>query len=162
MNKEQFVKAMTYLAIAYDKEFNQEQLNVWYEFFKNDDFNILKQAIKSIILKSKYLPSIAELKEEINYIYNPQLKISADNEWLKIKDAIREYGIYNGEDALNNMSVLTKKAIKTLGGWDTICLSEDGDWLRKNFISIYNSLNNDIKEQCLLENKKLIGEENGR
>ena len=160
MNKEQFVKAMTYLAIAYDKEFNQEQLNVWYEFFKNDDFNVLRQAIKSVILKSKYLPSIAELKEEINYINNPQLKISADDEWLKIEDAIREYGIYNSEDALSNMSTLTKKAIRMLGGWDTICMSQEGDWLRKNFISIYNSLNNDVKEQCLLENKKLIGEKN--
>lgn len=160
MKREEFVKCMGFLSSAYKQDFNKDELNVWYEFFKDDNLENLKQAIKSIILKSKYLPSIAELKEEINYIYNPQLKISADDEWLKIEDAIREYGIYNSEDALNSMSTLTKKAIRMLGGWYTICMSQEGDWLRKNFISIYNSLNNDVKEQCLLENKKLIGEKN--
>lgn len=162
MKREEFVKCMGFLSSAYKQDFNKDELNVWYEFFKDDNLENLKQVIKNIILKNKYLPSIAELKEELNYINNPQLKISADNEWLKVKNAIREYGIYNSEDALNSMSTLTKKAIKTLGGWETICLSEEGDWLRKNFISIYNSLNNDVKEQCLLENKKLIGDSNGR
>ena len=160
MKREEFVKCMGFLSSAYKQDFNTDELNVWYEFFKDDNLENLKQVIKNIILKNKYLPSIAELKEELNYINNPQLKISADDEWLKIEDAIREYGIYNSEDALNSMSTLTKKAIRMLGGWSTICMSQEGDWLRKNFISIYNSLNNDIKEQCLLENKKLIGGNN--
>ena len=160
MKREEFVKCMGFLSSAYKQDFNTDELNVWYEFFKDDNLENLKQVIKNIILKNKYLPSIAELKEELNYINNPQLKISADDEWLKIEDAIREYGIYNSEDALNSMSTLTKKAIRMLGGWSTICMSQEGDWLRKNFISIYNSLNNDVKEQCLLENKKLIGGNN--
>ena len=160
MKREEFVKCMGFLSSAYKQDFNTDELNVWYEFFKDDNLENLKQVIKNIILKNKYLPSIAELKEELNYINNPQLKISADDEWLKIEDAIRVYGIYNSEDALNSMSTLTKKAIRMLGGWSTICMSQEGDWLRKNFISIYNSLNNDIKEQCLLENKKLIGGNN--
>ena len=160
MKREEFVKCMGFLSSAYKQDFNKDELNVWYEFFKDDNLENLKQVIKNIILKNKYLPSIAELKEELNYINNPQLKLSADNEWLKVKNAIKNYGIYKYDEAIKEMTPLTRKVIKQLGGWQTICQSTDGDWLRKNFISIYNSSMGDIKEQCLLENKKLIGGNN--
>lgn len=160
MKREEFVKCMGFLSSAYKQDFNKDELNVWYEFFKDDNLENLKQVIKNIILKNKYLPSIAELKEELNYINNPQLKLSADDEWLKVINAIKNYGIYKYDEAIKEMTPLTRKVIKQLGGWQTICQSTDGDWLRKNFISIYNSSMGDIKEQCLLENKKLIGGNN--
>ena len=160
MNKEQFLKAMTYLTTAYDKEFTKEQLGVWYDFFINESYDNFKKAIKNIILKNQFMPSIAELKEELNYINNPQLKLSADNEWLKVINAIKNYGIYKYDEAIKEMTPLTRKVIKQLGGWQTICQSTDGDWLRKNFINIYDNLVSNVKEQYLLENKKLIGEKN--
>lgn len=62
----EFTKQMKILALSYGKEFNEDTIQVWYEYFKNINKEILESTIKQIVLKSKYMPSIAELIEEAN------------------------------------------------------------------------------------------------
>ena len=70
MKKEEFKQGFAYLNVAYNKDFTKEQLDVWYDFFKEDDFENFRNAVKSIILKNKYMPSIAELKTELEELVN--------------------------------------------------------------------------------------------
>ena len=65
MNKKEFITAITFLNTAYNKEATQEQLSVWYEFFKNENYEMFKTAIKSAILKERFMPTIAVIKEEL-------------------------------------------------------------------------------------------------
>lgn len=64
MKIEDFINAMGVLGIAYNKEFTQTQIATWYEYFKNTKLEVFKGAVKSVVSKSKFLPSIAELLEE--------------------------------------------------------------------------------------------------
>lgn len=68
MNREQFLKGFKFLNIAYNKEFTDEQVIVWYDFFKQEDYEIFRIAVKNIIKTNKYMPSISELVDEINYV----------------------------------------------------------------------------------------------
>lgn len=63
MNKEQFTKAMTYLGIAYNKEFTSSQVSVWYDFFIDVDEITFKNAVKYLTVRNKFLPAINEMVE---------------------------------------------------------------------------------------------------
>ena len=61
MNKEQFVKGITYLGMAYKKEFTQQELELYYDFLKDYDYETFRLTIIEIIKTHKFLPSISEI-----------------------------------------------------------------------------------------------------
>ena len=161
MEKEKFLKGMTYLGIAYNKEFTQEAINIWYDFFKDTDYEIFRQAVKRIIPKNKYLPSIAELRAEIAKITNPVLQLNTDEEWDKVITAIRLYGTYISQEEFNKFNPTTAKIIRTIG-WRKMCMSENIEFERKAFYDMFNSYqkrNEDasiINSSMLTENERLM------
>ena len=83
ITKEHFTKAMLYLGMAYNKEIQQGTIQIWYEYFKVGDINVLMKAIKNISATNKYLPTVAELideckKIEYNFRYTILDKMKAD------------------------------------------------------------------------------------
>ena len=64
MKQEEFVKGLTYLGIAYGKEFNQIETQQMYDFLKEYTYETFIKAIKNIIRTSKFVPKIADLIEE--------------------------------------------------------------------------------------------------
>ena len=63
MKQEEFVKGLTYLGLAYGKEFNQMETKQIYEFLKEYNYETFTKAINSIIRSSKFVPKIADLIE---------------------------------------------------------------------------------------------------
>lgn len=137
MNKEQFVKGITFLTIAYNKEFTKEQIGVWYEFFKDTDYDTFRKAVKRIIPQKQFMPSIAELKQEIALISNPILQLNADQEWGEVLNAVRKYGRNREGEALNSLKPYTKYITKQVG-FIRICNSENIQWERKEFFDLFN------------------------
>ena len=154
MNKEQFVKGITYLAIAYNKEMTQEQIGVWYDFFKNDDFEAFRSAVKRIIPKKQFMPSISELKQEIALISNPLLQMDVDEEWGKVIDVIRRFGYYRSQEALDSLNEHTRHIVKTIG-WYRLCTSENIEWERKTFKELFNNKQDNYEEALLLAEPQL-------
>lgn len=138
MQKEEFLTAVTFLGLVYSKELTQEQVAAWYTFFREDDYDELRNAIKRLSVKSKFFPSVAELKEEMAVRAAPEL--DADEAWSSVIRAIGRYGYYNPEEAMSSMSDLTQNTIRSMGGFQRICASEDNEWLRKDFCRIYNDM----------------------
>lgn len=158
MKPEEFTKAITFLTMIYDKEFTQEKTAVWYEFFKDTKLDIFKQALKRLSVKNKYLPSIAEIKQEIALINNPNLQINADDEWEQVLKLIREYGYYKHEKAMAQMKPLTANAVRQLG-WYKLCSSDNIVWLKKEFIEIINNKKDNIESlEMLLEPTMTLAE----
>lgn len=138
MQREEFLKALTYLGLVYSKEFTQEQVSVWYGFFKNDSYDDFRDAIKRISVKSKFMPSIAELKGEMAEQSTAQL--DADEAWTGVVKAIGRYGYYRSEEAMKSLPDLTRNAIQCMGGFQRLCASEDNEWLRKDFAKVYDDM----------------------
>lgn len=70
MRKEEFIKGLKFLGLAYNKEFDEQQAMVWYDFFKETDYEDFRNAVKRIIPIKQFMPSIAELKEECEKVRN--------------------------------------------------------------------------------------------
>lgn len=138
MNQKEFVKAMTFLALAYGKEFTQEQIGVWLTFFKNEDLEVFKTAIKRLIEKNKYLPSISEVSSEIAEIKNPMLQLNAEEEFNKVREAVRQFGIYQQRKLLNSLNPYTAEIASQIG-LQRICMTEEIQWLKKEFIGEFNA-----------------------
>lgn len=150
MDREQFIKGLKYLGIAYNKEFTEDQATVWYDFFKDENFDDFRNAVKRIIPKKQFMPSIAELKQEISLYKNPVLQLKPDEEWENVRIAIRKYGFYRGDEAMKSLNPTTARVVRMLGGWENICQSTDGDWLRKNFMELFNTKVETYEETALL------------
>lgn len=63
MTKEELVKGVTYLGMAYGKEFSSKECEQYYDFLKEYNYQTLVTAIKNLIRTTKFLPKIAELIE---------------------------------------------------------------------------------------------------
>ena len=148
MNKEQFIKGLKYLGIAYNKEFTEEQATVWYDFFKNETYDNFRDAVKRIIPKKQFMPSIAELKQEITTISNPVLQLNADEEWDNVLKAVRKYGSYQEKEAMNSLKSYTRHIARQVG-YRRICMSESIQWERKEFIDLFN-MNKERDENTLM------------
>ena len=155
MNKEQFIKGLKYLGIAYNKEFNEETAAVWYDFFKNETYDNFRDAVKRIIPKNQFMPSIAELKQEITILKNPVLQLKADEEWETVRMAVRKYGYYRSKEAMSSLNPVTATVVRALGGWESICQNTNGDWLRKNFVELFNNKTDNYEEAALLGEPQL-------
>lgn len=155
MEKVEFVKALTILGTAYNQEFTQERASVWYGIFKNDDVQTFNQAIRNLICKSKFMPSIAEVKDEMVQLDYPSLSLNAEDEWYKVLTAIRQYGSYGQLEAMKTFNEYTASIVRRIG-WDRLCRSERIDFEKKLFISNFESLQNSDREIALLESNKSL------
>lgn len=55
---------MKYLGIAYGKEFTQDECKVYYDFLQGYTYDSFRNAVKSLIKKTKFLPKINEIVDE--------------------------------------------------------------------------------------------------
>lgn len=138
MTREEFLKAITYMGIAYNKEFTQEQVGVWYGFFEDADFERFKSAVKRLINTSRFLPSVADIKAEMAETDLDEL--TGDQAWYGLLGAISKYGYYHAEEAMAALPDLTRQTVNSLGGFQKICASEMNEWLRKDFIGVYDDM----------------------
>lgn len=148
MKPEEFTQAMTFLGIAYNKEFSPEHISVWYEFFKDINIKDFKMAVGRIVNKSKFLPSISELKSEIALISNPVLQMNAEDEWDNVLRTVRRFGSYRETEAMESLNPYTRNIIRQIG-YKRICMSESIQWERKEFIELFN-VNKDRDENAYL------------
>lgn len=155
MTKEEFAKGMKFISLAYDKDMTKNQIEVWYEFFIDVDFKKFRIAVKRIINKTKYFPSIAEIKEELADLEMSKQNINPELEWEEVRNAIRNYDIYDGEKAMATLKPLTKQIVLMVGGWYTLCTTEDIKWRKKEFIDLYNRELNKVKNIEKVGNNKL-------
>lgn len=64
MTRLEFLSAMKDLSSYYLKTFDTSVVESWYEIFKEETEKTFNNAIKEIVTRSKYFPSVSELVEE--------------------------------------------------------------------------------------------------
>lgn len=68
MQTNEFVKIMLYLGTAYNRTIEQGTIQIWYEYFKETEPNVLMQAVKNTAVESEYFPTLAKLIAECKKI----------------------------------------------------------------------------------------------
>ena len=138
MEKKEFAKIMTGLGTVYNKEFKPNQVAIWYEFLKDVNENDLKEAVSNLIKTNKFLPTIAEIRQEITKRNVKELSLNAEDEWEEVRKAIRNFDIYDSENALASLKPITRRVLGMTCSWQELCMSTDVKWIKKDFISIFN------------------------
>ena len=139
------------------KEFDQEtfdiQAKMWERSLIDYTYKESLVAVEYWMNTEKFPPVLAEFKELLVRLKKGSNHISAKNAWEVVDLAVRKFGSYGQEKAFETFSEPIKRAVRNIGGWQKICSTELGqswDFLRKNFISVYEELEQDQQEQLLL------------
>lgn len=140
MTAQEFIKPMKMLGVAYNKEITKDQVELWYGFFKEVALTDFRKACARVIETDEYMPSIARMRKEVAVVRTPQLQGDANGAWETVLLAIKKYGFYNADEAMQSLDMATQRVVRLMGGFQRICMSEDGDWLRKNFVQLYNEV----------------------
>lgn len=173
MNQQTIIKAITLLKSNYQnalkdytKEDMQLMINAWLEFFKDTSINEFELAIKNIINKSDYFPTISQIKKEIANIKTNNIP-SAEDEWEEVIRTIHKFGSYRQQEAMEHLKDYTAYIVRHIG-YQNICMSEDNTWNKKEFIAEYNQMKDKENEliqigklmdlKMLSNERKLIGE----
>ena len=157
MDKEEFLQCMKLLGTAYNKEFDEEQVEVWYSMLHEYKVEELTKAIKELIKTETHLPTIAHITKQIAKTKVVGLP-DAEEEWQEVLGAVRRYGSYREEEALKSLKPYTSR-IARLVGYFRICTStqEEQVWNKKEFIEEYNTLRDKAMENLQIGvNEKLM------
>ncbi len=90
MNKQEFYEDMQKIQIAYSKEFNKDELRLWFKEFMTVDKAEFEKAIDKTIKEIKFTPKIADVRARIKvnpndyYINDPYAYLYKNLEWCQI------------------------------------------------------------------------------
>lgn len=160
MNKEDFIKGMKILGEAYNKDFTESQVELWYQMLGGYTKKEFKDAILELIKTEEYLPSIAKITKTIAKSKTSHLP-KAEDEWQDVIRAVRQFGSWDEEGALESLKPYTRKIVQHIG-FKRICMAspEEQTWNKKDFIGEYNSLTDKLVENLQLgvSEMKLLNE----
>ena len=150
MKAEEFAKSMIFLNNAYRQEMNQTQVSVWYNFFRDVPLDKFNLAIVRIIEKERYFPTVATIRQE------------------KVFGIL---GVFINTQRLNMPLVsvvgekflpVTAAVVKRIGGFTSLCQSEDIEWRRKSFMTIFKETLDRQKEIAAYSQSQLTEAEKKR
>ena len=159
MKKEEFIKGMALLGVAYNKEFKEDEISVWYQMLGNYTEEEFSRAVQELIKTEDYLPSIAKITKAI--AKTKSNLPDAEDEWQDVLRAVRQYGSWDEKGALESLKPYTRKIVQHIS-FNRICMAtpEEQVWNKKEFIGEYNSLKDKIVENLQLgaSETKLLNE----
>ena len=116
------------------------------------------QAIKNVRSKSVFFPSIADIKKEIQEIENPQVKLNANEEWYKVIELVRKYGVYKQDLIMEELNPITARVVENVGLYN-ICSSQKIEIQKRQFKELFNDLNGIKNEEKIEYQEPLYLEE---
>ena len=138
MNKQDILKAVAPLQLAYNASLDDARLRLYVEMLSDIPPSILETAVKKLIMTNKFLPSIAEIREVAYGIKGIISGTAAPDEseaWGEVIKAIQSVGYY-GKPKFSHEAITT--AVNNIG-WQDICMTtNDGmNTLRAQFRRAY-------------------------
>lgn len=138
MNKQDILKAVAPLQLAYNASLDDNRLRLYVEMLSDIPPQILEAAVKKLIMTNKFLPSIAEIREVAYGIKGIISGTAAPDEseaWGEVIKAIRSVGYY-GKPTFSHEAITA--AVNNIG-WQDICTTpnEGTNTLRSQFRRAY-------------------------
>lgn len=149
MNKQEFSNFAMALKTYYPRENllpNAQAMQLWFLQLQDIPYNVAEVTLNKWVATQKWPPTIADIREQ-----EAAIKSGVVNDWgeawEKTQKAIRMYGAYNAEDALNSLDDITRTTVKRLG-YSHLCMSENQSADRANFRIIYEQVAQREKERA--------------
>ena len=138
MDRKEFATFAMALRTYFPKESilpNQQAMELWYRELSDIPYNVAEAALRKWVATNKWSPSIAEIRELVATIqYGEQL--TWGEAWERALNAVRRYGSYNKQAALDSLDPLTRRCVENIGYLD-LCMSENIMVERAHFQKIF-------------------------
>ena len=115
-----------------------DSIKIWYKLLQDIPYEVLNVGIQQFMMQSKYAPTVADLRELSTTVVKGKPKDWGSG-WESVQQAIRRYGFYQEEKALESMDDITRQTVKRLG-WQQLCMSEEPMADRANFRMIFEQI----------------------
>jgi len=149
-DREGFMKIMLALKSNY-RNFparDPESQEVWFQMLKDIPIKDLRNAVIKLISESEFPPTIADIRKHTVESRGDAI-ISPSDAWGEVEKAIRNFGSYREQEALEELSPLTRRIVKSLG-FKNLCYSENQMADRAHFIKLYSGMMETEKKKMQL------------
>lgn len=116
MNSQQkTTAALSMLQIAWSTDMTKERMKLYVSMLADVNPVTLEQAVANLIKRSKFLPSIAEIREECSalsaYVNAHEELPIAQSEWEKVIKVVGTYGFEHGKEHLEGLTLTAARTI---------------------------------------------------
>ena len=108
MKKQEMVKLLKFLNSYYQKKFEYPKetkedtkmlIETWYMFLGDYDYNLIRTAIKKMVVEKEWPPTPGELVKQIEKLkMSKEEKLSGSEAWSRLQEAINKYGRYRQKE----------------------------------------------------------------
>jgi len=141
-NRRHAIAAVAKLALAFGKDMNQEQIDIYLTSLRDLSSEQLSAAVNKVISNERYFPAVATLRSAA---LENDSEPSAEEAWGIINGRIRTQGRSAGARSLPQ---LFQTAIEACGGWAALCESTNPTGDRITFVRVYTSADQREKRQA--------------
>lgn len=138
MTRQEFATFAMALKTYYPRETllpNQAAMELWFRELEDIPYKVAEASLRKWVATNKWSPSIAEIREiSTTMQYGEQM--TWGEAWEKALNAVRRYGSYNKQAALDSLDPLTRKCVENIGYLD-LCMSENIMVERAHFQKIF-------------------------
>lgn len=161
MNKQEFSLFTMALKTYYPRENllpNTQAMELWYQQLQDIPYRTAEAALNQWVATNKWSPSIADIRETAAGVASGEV-LDWGEGWEQVLKAIRKYGLYRAEDAMESFDPITRKCVERLD-FKQICMSENISADRANFRMIYEQLAERRRQEAQTPEalKNLIGD----
>ena len=147
MTKAEFKMIVAAITTYYDNaKFTAEKCELWSEQLSDIPYDVMQVALKKWVSLNKWSPTIADLRE---YCSGACAIPDWSQGWEEVMQAVRTYGTYRANEAVESLSEVTRETVKRIG-FVNICQSEYIISERAQFEKIYNTIAERKKENLRL------------
>ena len=141
MNKKEFATFAMALKTYYPRENllpNNQAMELWFRQLQDIPYEVAEAGLNKWVSLNKWSPAISDIREMAVSIATGETPDYGEA-WEEVCRAIRKFGQYRVEEALESMSPIARQATERIG-FRNICTSENISADRANFRMIYESL----------------------
>jgi hypothetical protein len=156
MTRQEALAVMAMLKTAYPtfyKNYSKDEINaavnLWATMFSEEPIQVVTEAIKALMCTLKFPPTIADVKEKIRKITQPD-EMTEMEAWDLVRRAIT---YYNASEAFANLPLILKKIVgspNTLREWALMDIETVNSVIQSNFMRSYKALAAQEKERAML------------
>ena len=139
MNKAEFATWTMALKTYYPRENllpNQQAMELWFRELSDISYEVAEAVLRKWVATNKWSPSIADIREATNTMLNGE-QLTWGESWERALNAVRRYGSYNKQAALDSLDPLTRRCVENIGYMD-LCMSENIMVERAHFQKIFD------------------------
>lgn len=160
MNKKEFAVFVAALKTFYPRENllpNQQAAELWYRELCDLPYNVAETALREYVHLNKWPPTIADIRERAAGIRNGASPDWGEG-WNQLQAAIRRYGVYRPEEAVERLKGTIREVVERLG-FRELCLSENVTADRARFKDLYEKIaERKRKDEQLSQSVRLLAE----